>query len=80
MSATLERGGRAMAKKKGRPPKATGEGTPVRIDSDLVTKARLIASERGMNLAAYLSATLRPGVDRDFAKLVREVADEDSPG
>jgi hypothetical protein len=62
-----------MARTKGRPKKPGGEGTPVRIDSDLVTKARYLAAHRGVALSELLSALLRPIIDKEFRKAGREL-------
>lgn len=59
--------------KKGRPKKPTGEGRPVRIDSDIVTKARYLATGEGVDLSAYLSNLLRPIVDREFRKVGKKM-------
>jgi hypothetical protein len=38
----------------------------VKIDADIVTKAKHVAFNRRTTLAAYLSEMIRPLVDRDF--------------
>jgi hypothetical protein len=45
----------------------------VKIDEILVTRARIICADRGENLAEYFSAILRPKIDRDYRKLIREL-------
>ena len=81
MNAIAERGPMAKGKGRGRPKNAAGEGSQVRVDADIASKARMVATQRGMSLAAYLSESLRPTVDRDFGKLVRKLADdEDAKG
>lgn len=62
-----------MAKAKGRPKKPGGEGTQVRIDADLASKAKYLAAQKGIPVAEYLSAILRPVLDRDFRKAGREL-------
>jgi hypothetical protein len=59
---------RQMAKGRGRPKKEGGEGTQVRVDSDIVAKAKYLAAGKRLTLGEYLSATLRPVVDREFRK------------
>jgi hypothetical protein len=59
---------RMTPKKKGRPKKATGEGTPVRIDSDIASKARYLAALNGVPISEYLSQFLRAPIDREFRK------------
>jgi hypothetical protein len=50
-----------------------------RIERDIITKARMIAADRGAPLAGYLSDSLRAVVERDWAKMVKK-ADEGSLG
>jgi hypothetical protein len=57
-----------MARPKGRPKKPTGEGAQVRIDPDIASKARYLAALKGEPLSDYLSARLRPIIDREFQK------------
>jgi hypothetical protein len=64
--------GVAMAKR-GRPKKLTGEGSQVRIASDLASKARLIVGDRGVDLADYLSDILRPRIMKDYAAMIRKL-------
>jgi hypothetical protein len=59
--------------KRGRPRKLTGEGSQVRIASDLASKARLIVGDRGVELVDYLSEILRPQITRDYAAMVRKL-------
>lgn len=47
-----------------------------KIDRDLAHKAKMIATDRGIPAATYLSAILRPTVERDWAKLVRKTSSE----
>ena len=74
MPAVIE--GRVMAKAskgKGRPKKPGGEGSQVRIDSDLATMARYLVAQRGLVLSEYLSDILRPVIERDMKKAGREI-------
>jgi hypothetical protein len=64
--------GVAMAKKK------SGEDLKlgvVKIERDIITKARMIAADRGISLARYLSESLRMIVARDWGQVVKR-ADE----
>lgn len=72
-SATAEK---RMAKKRGRPSQPGGEGTQVRLDSDLVSMARYVTARRGASLVKYLSDILRPVVERDFAKAQPNIGPE----
>jgi len=45
----------------------------VKIDRALASKAQMIATDRGVNLADYISDTLRAVVEKDWAKMVRRV-------
>ena len=69
-TATAEK---TMAKKK------TGAIEPptkaVKIDRALASKAQMIATDRGVNLAEYISETLRSAVERDWGKMVRRVGE-----
>jgi hypothetical protein len=47
-----------------------------KIDRDLIQKAKLIAADRGTSQAAYLSAILRPVVEKDWAKMIRKAGSE----
>lgn len=57
-----------MARRKGRPRKAAGEGMVVRIDRALATQARYLAAQAGIPLSDYLSALLRPSIEREMAR------------
>jgi hypothetical protein len=66
----------AMAKAKGRPKKPGGEGAVVRIDADLVTKAKYLAALRGIPASDFLSEILRPALDREMRKAGRDLLEE----
>jgi hypothetical protein len=51
--------------------------TLVRLDDDLVEKAKKVAALKGISLAEYFTAALRPIVDRDMAKEVKKLAQEE---
>ena len=44
----------------------------VKIERDLITKAQMIAADRGLPLAGYLSDSLRAVVERDWGRMVRK--------
>ena len=44
----------------------------VKLEVDLITRAKLIAADQGKPLAGYLSDSLRPVIDRDWAKMIRK--------
>jgi hypothetical protein len=69
----MESSGALLMAKRGRPKKLTGEGTQVRIESDLVSMARLIVASRGTELTSYLSEILRPRVMKDYAAMIRKL-------
>jgi hypothetical protein len=50
-----------------------GPGTVVRIDADLVAKARWLAARVPLELSAYVSQLLRPVIEREFNKAGREL-------
>jgi hypothetical protein len=66
--------GTAMAKKKmGRPKTSDRQDVSIKFDKTLAGKARLIAQGRGVSMAEYLSEMTRPLIDRDYAKLMRDL-------
>jgi predicted HicB family RNase H-like nuclease len=42
----------------------------VRVDSDIARKARVIAADRGVSLAMYLSEILRPVIAEQYAAFI----------
>lgn len=62
-----------MPKHPGRPKRSTRNDVTVKVDSGVVTKAKLVADTRDIPLAEYLTELLRSPVDRDFAKAVRSI-------
>lgn len=69
-----------MAKK--RTERTEGKEPPtvaVKIDRALANRARIIAADKGVDLADYLSESLRGTIDRDWAKVIRK-ADAEGGG
>lgn len=66
-----------MARPKGRPKKPSGEGTAVRIDTDIVAKARYLCAQGGTTMTEYLSGILRPQVEKDFRKAGKSLIEGD---
>jgi hypothetical protein len=64
--------GAIMAKKKSGEELKLGA---VKLERDIITKAKMIAADRGVPLAGYLSESLRAVVERDWSKMVKR-ADE----
>ena len=63
-----------MAKKPmGRPKSSDRQDVSIKFDRVLAGRARLIAQGRGIPMAEYLSESARPIIDRDYAKLMREL-------
>ena len=48
----------------------------LKLDGDIVGMAEMLARQEGMTTADYLSAALRPVIEREWAKLVRKKAAE----
>jgi hypothetical protein len=72
--------GVAMAKKKmGRPKSSDRDDVSIKFDRALARKARMIAEGRGTSMAEYLSELARPTINRDYAKLMRELEGESPP-
>jgi hypothetical protein len=64
------------------PRKKSGSGPKLaatKVDRDLIHKAKLIAADRGEPMAGYLSAILRPVVEKDWAKMIRKAGSEGTP-
>jgi hypothetical protein len=50
----------------------------VKIDEQIVSRAKVVAARRKVNMADYLSELLRPLVNRDYTKAIKEMAREES--
>jgi hypothetical protein len=50
--------------------------TAVKVERDIISRARMIAAARGTSLAGYLSDSLRRVVDKDWAGMVRKADSE----
>jgi hypothetical protein len=63
-----------MAKKKtGRPKTSERQDVNVKFDRILAGRARAVANGRGISMAEYLTELARAVIDRDFAKLLRDL-------
>jgi hypothetical protein len=51
----------------------------VKIDRALAAKAQMIATDKGVSLAEYISEALRSLVEKDWARMVRRVGGEGEP-
>jgi hypothetical protein len=78
MQATMA-GGSTMAKA-GRPKKAGPESKSVRIDGDILGKARIVAMRTGVPLTEYIAGLLAKPVDRDYQRTLAELASEGKGG
>jgi hypothetical protein len=76
MATTHEKTGLELYRMARKKKPGDGPGTPVRIDSDLVAKARYLAAHVGLELSAYISQLLRPLIVREFKKAGRELMGE----
>src|SRR4051794_38967859 len=54
------------------PRKPKRNDVPVKLDADVVRNAKIVATFQDTTLAEYLSELLRPLVERDLAKHLRE--------
>jgi hypothetical protein len=52
----------------------------VKVDRDLLIKAKTIAGRRRITVADYFSELLRPHVDKDWAKEIRQMQKEEQEG
>jgi hypothetical protein len=65
-----------VAKKKaGRPKIANprGDGLQVRLDPDIVGKARVIATRRNLDVGPFLSSLLEAPINREYITLLKEL-------
>ena len=51
----------------------------VKISRDLAVKAKVIAETRGVSVAEYLSDLLRPPVERDFPRAMKQLSESRPP-
>jgi hypothetical protein len=51
----------------------------VKIDRTIVTRAKVLAADRGETVAAFLSDLLRAPVDREWSKMVRKASGANEP-
>ena len=68
-----------MAKKKtdaGKGEDAAPKMTTMKVDVDLIRKARMVAIYRDQDLQAYVEGLLRPAVEKDYDAMIREEAKE----
>lgn len=67
-----------VAKKRGRPKSENprGEGKSVRLDPDIVGKAKVVTSRNNLELGPYLSKLLEGPVNRDYQRVLKELAEE----
>ncbi len=50
----------------------------VKIDAELIKKAKYVVIERDTTLAEYLSELLRPAIERDFKTVVAKLSPDAS--
>jgi len=65
-----------VAKKKAGRPKSSnprGDGLQVRLDPDIVGKARMIANRRNLDMGPFLSGLLEAPINREYLALLKEL-------
>jgi hypothetical protein len=62
-----------MGKRRGRPKTSERDDATARIDRLLLSRAKTIAGFRGLPVAELLGDLLREPLDREFAKMTREL-------
>lgn len=67
MSVGLTERSKVGRKKRERPARTA------RLDADLVTKAKAMADDEGVDVAKYLSNLIRPVVEREWVKFQRRM-------
>jgi hypothetical protein len=72
-AATLE--GPPVAKRKAGRPKSQNPkiGRQVRLDPDLVAKAEVVATRRGLDVGPFLTHLMEGPVNREYAAVLREL-------
>jgi hypothetical protein len=75
MSAGTMETPKVAKKKAGRPksPNPRGDGLQVRLDPDIVGKARMIATRRNLDVGPFLSGLLEAPVNREYITLLKEL-------
>ena len=53
--------------------KSKRDDVAVKLDRELTDKAKLVASRKRITLAEYMTELSRPTIERDFAKVIREM-------
>ncbi len=59
-------------KKRERPAKT------VRLDADLITKAKTLADDQGTDVANYLSGLIRPVIEREWVRFQKRIMESDA--
>jgi hypothetical protein len=62
------------AGKMGRPATSTRDDVAVKVDREVIGQAKIVAWDRGISLAEYITETLRAAVGRDFDRVVESRA------
>jgi hypothetical protein len=55
------------------------DDTAVKVDTEVVRKAKVVAADRGIPLAKYLSEALRPIVEKDYRDQARKALGDEVP-
>ena len=66
--------GQTMGRPKGK--RTERDDITTKADRAVISKARLVAAHRGINLAELVSETLRPHIDKQYAQMLRELEAE----
>jgi hypothetical protein len=70
--AVTESKAQPMARKK-RASEENPPTVPIKVERAIAQKAKIVASDRGIDLAAYVSESLRAIVERDWSKIVKRI-------
>lgn len=69
--------GAVMARAKGK--KSERDDIAVKMDRATVNKAKMVATHRGVSAAEILSEIAKPGVDKAYAQMLRELDGSANP-
>lgn len=61
-------------------PRPKRDDVAVKIDAKVYRKAKVVAAARGITIAEYVTDVCRPTVERDYQRMVRQMANDEDNG
>ncbi len=65
--------GAVMGRPRGRPKSSTRQDVSTKFDKPLLAMARMVATAKGISLAAYISDAARTTIEKDFAREMKRL-------